>query len=532
MRKHKGFLMLMPMLLVLAIVLSACRDGKQAKEGKDPDKEGISPEASTQADQDIGEPKYGGSVVVGITQDLDSLDPHKAVAAGTKEVLFNVFEGLVKPDEAGNLIPAVAEDYEISSDGKVYTFTLRKGIKFHNGEPVTVNDIVYSIKRCAGLLDTTESGVVLEPALSNIKEVNKVDDSRVEIVLSEGDTELIGYLTCAIIPENYKDQNKAPVGTGPFRFVSYEPLASFLVEKNPDYWQEGSPYLDQVTFKISSDTDSAFLELKSGAIDIFPYLTDDQAQQLAGDYEIREGHMNLIQGLFLNNKEKPFDDPKVRTAINLAINREEVLAMVAGGRGTIIGSNMFPGFSKYYEEKLAGWYPYDPQKAKALLAEAGYEAGFTFTIQVPSNYQYHVDTTQVLAEQLKAVGINAKIQKIEWSQWLSEVYTNRNYQATVVGLDAKLVPRDVLDRYASSAYNNFVNYENPRYDAVLKEAIASIEDPIKVEKYKELQRILTEDAASVYIQDPALLVAVKKQLGGYTFYPVFVQDISKVYYKK
>ena len=515
MKKKMKLFVFLSTVLIMAAALCACGGGKTQKDGTDtPDGDSIS----------SGEPSYGGSVVVGITQDLDSLDPHKAVAAGTKEVLFNVFEGLVKPDEAGNLVPAVASGYKMSEDGKIYTFTLRDGIRFHNGAPVTVDDIVYSIKRCAGLLDTTDKEVVLEPALSNISEVNIIDDAAVEIVLKEGDTEIIGYLTCAVIPKDYDNQGKAPVGTGPFRFVSYSPLESFVMEKNENYWGEDAPYLDRVTFKIAANTDTAFMELKSGAIDIFPYLTDDQAGQLPEEYEIMEGHMNLVQGLFLNNKKAPFDNPKVREALNYAVDKQAVLDMVAGGRGAIIGSNMFPGFSKYYT--------CDTAKAKELLKEAGYGNGLEFTIMVPSNYQFHVATAEVIVEQLKAAGIQAKIQQIDWSQWLKDVYTDRNYQATIVGLDAKLAPRDVLERYTSTAYNNFVNYENAEYDTIIAEAIKEVDDEEKIGLYKELQTLLTKDAASVYIQDPSLLVAVNKKLGGYTFYPVYVQDMAKVYYKK
>lgn len=509
-------------LFLLAVTLTACGGDKTKKGGGDTfESDGTSSDG----------PSYGGSVTVGVTQDLDSLDPHKAVAAGTKEILFNVFEGLVKPDESGNLVPAVASDYTISDDADRYTFTLRDGIRFHNGALVTVDDVIYSIKRCAGLLDSTESDVEREPALSNISDVKAVDGKTIEILLKKGDLELIGFLTCAIIPENYDGQSRSPVGTGPFRFVSYSPLNSFVIEKNEEYWDSERPYLDQVTFKIESNADSAFLELKNGTIDIFPYLTQDQADQLADSHTIAEGNMNLVQGLFLNNAEVPFDIPDVRKAVNYAIDKQGILDMVSGGKGHIIGSNMFPGFTKYYDGSLENFYGFDPEKAKELLKGAGYGGGLEFTITVPSNYAFHVDTAQVIVEQLKAVGINARIQKIEWSQWLKDVYTDRNYQATVIGLDAKLAPRNLLDRYDSAAANNFVNYKNDRFDGVLARAVESVDEQDKIQQYHEAQKLLTEDAASVFIQDPVLMVAVSKRLDGYRFYPVYVQDMASVYEK-
>lgn len=520
MKQRKNLFILLLTGLFLVIALCGCKGGTPENRTK---KENDTPLQESDSSE---EPMYGGSVVVGITQDLDSLDPHKAEAAGTKEVLFNVFEGLVKPDAAGNLVAAVASEYHISEDGTVYTFTLRDGITFHNGALVTVNDVVYSIKRYADLLQERES------AFSNISEVNIVDDSTVEIVLKEGDSEFIGYLTYAIIPEGYEKIESAPMGTGPFQFVSYSPLESFVMEKNEAYWnQEKAAYLDKVTFKISANADTAFMELKGGAIDIFPYLTDDQANQLTDNFNIEIGNMNLIQGLFLNNASEPFQNQKVREAVNYAIDKQGILDMIAGGRGSIIGSNMFPGFQKYYNDELISLYPTNIEKAKSLLTEAGYGNGLEFTIKVPSNYQYHMDTAQVIVEQLKAAGITAKIEGIEWSAWLNDVYVGRDYQATIVGLDAKLSPRNVLERYQSAATNNFVNYHNETFDVVFEEASKTIEESVKVEKYKELQKILAEDSASVYIQDPSLMVAVNKKLGGYTFYPVYVQDMASVYYK-
>ena len=521
MKKRNHFTFFILILLVGSIALYGCGG----------DKNNTVTENTPAKEESLGTPINGGSIVVGISQDLDSLDPHKAVAAGTKEVLFNVFEGLVKPDEDGNLVPAVASDYEISTDGKIYTFTLREGVKFHNGSLVTADDVVYSLKRSAGLLDTIDPSVVVESALTNILEVNKVDDKTVEIVLKTPDTELLGYLTCAIIPKDYDKQDTAPIGTGPFKFVSYTPLESFVVEKNEDYYIPGAPYLDKVTFKIVPDADSAMVQMLAGSMDIFSYLTDAQVEQLKGSFNILEGNMNLVQALFLNNETEPFNNVKVRQALNYAIDKQSLLDLVAGGRGTIIGSNMFAGFAKYYED-LADAYPYNPEKAKELLNEAGYPNGFTFSITVPSNYQFHVDTAQVIVEQLKQVGIHAEIKQVEWASWLSDVYSARNYEATIIGLDAKLAGRDVLERYASTADNNFINYSNKEYDTVLADAIGTVDDNEKIKDYKQLQTILSSDAAAVYIQDPALLVAVNKKLSGYKFYPVYVQDMASVYFTK
>ncbi|MBO4696038.1 MAG: ABC transporter substrate-binding protein [Lachnospiraceae bacterium] len=472
-----------------------------------------------------------GSVTVGITQDLDSLDPHKAVAAGTKEVLYNIFEGLVKPDQNGSLVPAVAESYQISTDGTEYAFKLRKGVKFHNGKTVTAEDVIYSLKRCAGMLETSDPEVKAVAALSIISDITTEQRDGADYIivrLKEANTELIGYLTCSIIPKDYKDQASKPVGTGPFKFVSYTPMKSFVMEKYEDYYGTKA-HFDKVTFAISESTDAAFLKLQAGEIDVFPYLTVDQAEQLKGSYNIEVGEMSLVQGLFLNNKVKPFDDPKVRQAMNYAVDKDEILQMLNGGKGKKIGSGVYAGFLSYFNDECTNTYEYNPEKAKQLLKEAGYPDGFTFTCSVPSNYSYHVQTAEILVSQYKKVGITMNIQLIEWASWLSDVYQAHQFESTIIGLDSQLAPSDILKYYIGGSAKNFINYESSEYDRVYKEAMATTDDAKKKELYRKAQQCLADDAASVFLQSPSLMVAVKKGISGYTFYPVYVQDMAALY---
>ncbi len=180
-------------------------------------------------------------------------------------------------------------------------------------------------------------------------------------------------------------------------------------------------------------------------------------------------------------------------------------------------------------EELNDLYETDIAKAKELLAQAGYPDGFTFTLKVPSNYQQHVDCAQIMAEQLKAIGVTADIQLIEWESWISDVYTDRNYEATVVGLDASsLTAASLLRRFTSTASNNFVNYSSQAYDEAFAKALSSVDDGEKTQYYKECERILAEDAVNVYIQDLPCFVALDKKYTGYTFYPLYVQNFAKL----
>ena len=509
-KKSKTLFMIV--LAALAVTLTACGSGNKAVKSS-AESASVSKTSAAAADD--------SSITIGIAQDLDSLDPHYATGAGTKEILFNMYEGLVKPDKDGNLNPAVAGSYTISQDGKTYTFKLRDGIKFQNGNPVTVDDVIYSIDRCAG----TDGKDPLISAFSEIESVTAPDDKTVEIKLNTADTEFLSYLTSAIIPKD-SDPAKDPVGTGPYRFVSRSEQSDVKLTRFDDYWGNKGAIKD-ITLKVEANPDSIVMDLEGGSIDMFMRLTDAQVKQLSDKFEVYEGTMNLVQALYLNNKAKPFDNEKVREALSYAIDPKGILQILSGGKGHVIGGNCYPAFTKYYMPELEGTYKPDIEKAKKLLAEAGYPDGFEFTITVPSNYTPHVDTAQVIAEQLKQIGVTANITKIEWNSWLSDVYAGRNYESTVIGLDASTLSGQALfGRYRSDADNNFTNFSDPKYDEALDAALAATDDVLKVKYYKTCEQILTDDAANVYIQDLPEYVALNKKYTGYTFYPLYVQDFT------
>ncbi len=508
--------LLLTALLTMA-VLGGCSDGTGESSG----------------DNSSAEPAYGGSVVVGIQQDIDSLDPHLATAAGTKEILFNIFEGLVKSDEKGNLIGAVASDYTISEDYLVYTFTLRDNVKFHNGDPVTAEDVKYSLERASGLLDGTALISALSPEKGGITGVEILDDKTVQVTVGSANTELIYSFVAAIIPAGSGEEEGAdPIGTGPFSFVSYTPQEEIVVKKNPDYWQEGLPYLDQVTFKITGSAQTALMEMQGGSIDIYPYLTDSQAQALAGGetHQVLTSPSNVVQALFLNNAVEPLDNVLVRQAILYAIDKEEVNVFVGGGSGSLIGSAMLPSLTDYYVD-LNDEYGNNAnvEKAKELLAEAGYGDGFDLVIDIPSNYEFHMQTGEVVVEQLKAVGINASIHPVDWDTWLEDIYNGRQYTATISGITCDQTPGYLLNRFQTDSPKNFINYSNEEYDRIFVEAQKE-QDPVKkAEYYKQLQKLLTDDAATAFLQVPGNMTALSNRLAGYRFYPVYVQDLSTVY---
>lgn len=511
----KKLLALFLALVMVGAVLPGCGDGS-----KDPGGQGNNGKT--------GEPVKGGEITVGIAQDLDdSLDPHQTVAAGTREVLFNIFEGMVKPNSDGEMIPAVAEKYTLSEDGTTYTFTLREGVKFHNGQTVTAEDVVYSINRCAAVPEGQEKPLVA--AFSAVKSVEALDEKTVAVTIAQRDLEFISYMTAAIIPADYENQDTAPVGTGPFRFVSRTPQQDFVMERFEDYW--GAPaWLDKVTYKICENADALVMNLNGGSIDLCAHLTSAQASQLNQSFQVLEGTMNLVQAIYLNNQAKPFDNQMVRQALCYAIDRQGIMDMVADGHGTAVGSSIYPAFTKYFLPELVDKYPHDVAKAKELLTQAGYPDGFDMTISVPNNYQPHMDTAEVVAEQLREAGINVTIQPVEWSTWLDTIYNGRQFQATVVGVDAaNMTARAMLERFTSDYAKNFINYSNPAYDALFQQAINATDEATQTDLYKQMETMLADTAANVYIQDLCDLVAMRQDLGGLKFYPIYVLDLSTVY---
>ena len=505
------------LLVVLAsLLVSLCACGGDTAQSPSPEGTGT---AAT------NEPSTGSSVTVGISQELDSLDPHKAVSAGSSEVLFNVFEGLMKPSPDGEVVPALASDYKISDDGLTYTFTLREGVTFHNGEPVTVEDVVYSLERCAG---SENDGTPLVSAFSVVSDISAPDDRHVVVKLSEPKLEFIYSMTAAIIPEGSGDSMaQTPIGTGPFQYVSYTPLESLVVKKYDGYWGEPA-HLDQVTFRIFQSGDTMVMSLKSGGVDMAIHVPSTQAGELTG-FTIESDTMKLVQALYLNNTEKPFDDVRVRQALCHAVNVQEIIDLVCGGHGVATGTSMYPAFTRYFMPELAEAYPTDVEKAKQLLADAGYPDGFEMDITVPSNYPQHVQTAEVIAEQLKAIGVTASIVPVDWDSWVKNVYRGREFQSTVCGIAASdMTAREMLLRYCSDNQKDFINFADEEYDQAVADAIATLDNDEQTAFYKRAEEILSEQAASVWIQDLCDLAVLRSGLEGMTFYRTYVLDMSTI----
>lgn len=499
--KSKRFVLIISMVLMMSLTLFACGGGEDAG-GDDVEK--------------------ATSIVVGIPQDFDSLDPHIAQASGTEEVMFNVFIGLIMPSPAGEVVPALAESWEVNDDSTAITFYLREGVTFHDGSEFTAADVKYTYDRVCGKIP--EDQTALRSAFSDVIEsVEVIDDYTVKFNLFESNATLLSIMYFGIIPEGSgPDQATKPVGAGPFKVVDYTPGVGINLEKFDNYFEEGLPKMERVEFKIFADLNAGVLALSNGEIQ-YMQINYDMIPQIPEElFVIEQSPMNTVQLMGLNNDFEPFKDKRVRQALNYAIDKQEIIAVIAPGAPEV-DSNFSPVMPFWYEE-LKDYYTPDPEKAKALLAEAGY-SDLKFTVRVPAEYPYHVNAAQVIEQQLQKIGVTMKIDVIDWSTWLEDVYAGRNHDATIIGLTGKMDPDSILKRFASGYARNFINFNNARYDELIYTGAREPDVDTRVEIYKEAQRILTEEAASVFIMDPIEYVAVDKNLKGYVHYPLYFIDL-------
>lgn len=477
-------------------------------------------------DNDLSEPS---KIVVGIPQDFDSLDPHISQASGTEEVMFNVFSGLAMPSPDGELVPALADRWEINEDSSSFTFYLKEGLTFHDGSELTADDVKYTYDRVSGKIEGESDEAVRATFSDVIEEVEVIDDYTVAIHLNQSDAKFMSVMYLGIIPEGSgSGQATNPIGAGPYKVKDYTPGVGINLVKFEEYFEEGLPKLDQVEFKIFADMNAGVLALTNGEIQ-YMAITYDIVSQIPEDgFVVEQYPMNTVQLMGLNNDFEPFKDVRVRQALNYAIDKQEIIDMLAPGAPEV-DSNFSPIMAYWYED-LKDYYTQDIEKAKALLADAGYP-DLTFTIKVPSEYPIHVNAAQILEQQYKKAGITAKIEVIDWSTWLQDVYGDRKHDATIVGLTGKLDPDSILKRFSSTFGKNFINFNNPRYDELIIEGIKESDSNKRVEIYKEAQRILAEDAASVFIMDPINYVAVDENIKGFTYYPINFIDLRYLDYK-
>ncbi|MER9915721.1 MULTISPECIES: ABC transporter substrate-binding protein [unclassified Mesorhizobium] len=461
-------------------------------------------------------------LVIGITLEPPHLDPTAGAAAAIDEVLYaNVFEGLTRIGPNGEVLPDLAESWAISDDGKVYTFKLHTGVKFHDGSDFDAGDVKFSLDRARA-----DNSVNAQKALfAAIDTVEVVDPTTVKVTLKNPQGSFLynlGWGDAVIVAPESADTNKEkPIGTGPFKFQSWAKGSSITLVKSDNYW--GAPVsLDKAEFRIVPDAAAAVPALLSGDIQAFPFFDPDSVAQVKDDprFKVVIGSTEGETILAINNKKPPFDKLEVRQAIAFALDRKAIIDGASAGLGVPIGSHMSPASKAYVD--LTGLYPHNVDKAKELLKQAGFENGIKATLKLPPP-SYARLGGEIIASQLRDVGIDLEIIPVEWAQWLDQVFTKKDYDLTIV---SHTEPNDI-DIYSRKDY--YFNYDNPAFDKIIAELNLTSDDAKRNTLLGEAQKILADDAVVGFLYElPKVGVWDAKLQGLWENAPIQANDLTKV----
>ena len=421
------------------------------------------------------------------------LDPTSAAAGAIDSVLYsNVFEGLTRFMSDGSVVPGLAESWEISEDGLTYTFKLREGVTFHDGTAMDAEDVKFSLDRARA----EDSANAQKPLFAGIESVTVVDPTTVEVKLSQPDGNFLFNMAWGdaviVALESIESIKQKPIGTGAFKFEEWVQGDRIELSRNPDYWGD-APALESATFKFISDPTAAFAAMMAQDIDAFAgFPAPENLPQFEADprFKVLVGSTEGETILAINNKKPPLDDRRVRKAIAHAIDRQAIIEGAMFGLGTPIGTHFAPHNPDYVD--LTGNSAHDPELSKELLAEAGLEDGFTTTLKLPPP-SYARRGGEIIAAQLREVGIETEITNLEWAQWLEEVFRGKDFGLTIV---SHTEPFDI-GIYARPDY--YFQYDNPAFQELMTTLSATSDPEKRSELLAEAQTILSEDYVNGYL---------------------------------
>ncbi|MEN9538380.1 MAG: hypothetical protein RLZZ126_615 [Pseudomonadota bacterium] len=462
------------------------------------------------------------SLVLGMAlEPAPGLDPTTGAAAAIGEVVhYNVFECLTRINSDGTVGPGLAERWEVSPDLRTYTFFLRRGVKFQNGEPFNAAAVKFSFERNAGEKSTNKD----KRTFTSMETVQAIDPHTLVVVNKELDPDFLffmGQATASIVEPKSADSNATrPVGTGPYKLDAWNKGSSIVLSKWDGYRNASQVKLKKVTFRFISDPAAQVAALLAGDIDAFPRVTPRAVAQFKSNpkFQLITAGSRAKTILAINNKKKPLDDVRVRRAISAAIDRKAVIEGAGDGYGAPIGSHYVPGGFGYVD--TTGINPFNVEKAKALLSEAGIKTPLELSLILPPP-PYARQGGEVIAAQLAKVGITVKIQNVEWAQWLSGVYTNKNYDLTII---SHVEPFD-LGNFSKAGY--YWNYENPKFNALFDQIKKTPRDSDRAKLLGDAQRMLANDAVHGFLYQPKWVTLANKNVRGlWKDMPIFANDLA------
>ena len=489
-----------------------------------------------------------GTLVVGLVAEPVNLDPAQVTDLNSNRVGRRIVETLVTfPDESTQVVPGLAESWAISKDGLKYTFKLRKGVSFHDGTPLNAEAVKFSIERQI-IPEHPFNKLGKYPFANyffgNVKAVEAVDPHTVEFILKEPRASFLAVLTAGaasiVSPTAVRklgvDYPLTPVGTGPFKFVAWDRGQRVVLEKNAGYWKHPVK-IDRVIYRPIVEGQARLTELLTGALDLIVDTPPDFVPQLESNPKVMVLKQVGVHVWYLgiNNQKKPFDDKRVRQALNYAVNKEALVRDVLKGTGSFSRGPVLP--NTWGADAALKAYPYDPERAKKLLAEAGYPSGFSTTLWVPesgSGMQLPVAMSTVIQSNLKAVGVNVALQTMEWGAYLAKLRTKEqdlfalSWMAGNEDPDLVMYPLLHSSQWTPNGPNRAL-YKNEKYDELLHQARLTTDQKKRAELYREAQRILVDDAPWVFVDHEIQTAAHAKRVQGFKLHPSFdlrVETIS------
>jgi len=431
-------------------------------------------------------------ISIGMVLEPPNLDPTAGAAAAIDEVVYaNVFEGLTRFGPDGAILPALAASWDLSEDGTTYTFTLQDGVTFHDGSAMTAEDVVFTLDRARA-----EGSTNAQPALfDNIVSVEAQGDLTVVVTLDGPDGafpfDMAWGDAVIVAPESAETNATNPVGTGPFRFADWAQGDRVELVRYEDYW--GEPVaLEAATFRFITDPNAAFAAMMAGDVDAFPnFPAPETLAQFEADprFSVIVGSTEGETILAMNNAQAPLDDIRVRQAITHAINRQDIIDGAMFGYGTPIGTHFAPHNPDYTD--LTEMSAYDPDRARELLTEAAPE-GLTLRLALPPP-AYARRGGEIIAAQLREVGIETEITNMEWADWLERVFRGRDFDLTII---SHTEPMDI-NIYAREDY--YFQYARPEFVALNDELAVTSEPEERSALMVEMQQMIAEDYVNAYL---------------------------------
>jgi peptide/nickel transport system substrate-binding protein len=465
----------------------------------------------------------GGTLIAAFSADPAGFDPVRGPSGMSHVVIEQVYSTLMLLDPEANPIPGLAESYEVSEDGLEYTFKLRDGVTFHNGDPLSAEDVKFSFDR----LRAPDSGYSYGSQVETIDEVEVVDPLNVRFKLSQRTGPFLIYMAfpgSSIVPKNLvesgHDLNAQPVGSGPFKFVSYQPRTAIKFERNDSYWEEGKPYFDAMEYRIISDITALTNAVMSGVVNFSNEIPPKDWATIQSNPDLVG---KTIEGsryywLLPNNEHPPLDDPKVRQAIAHAIDRQAIVTGAFFGQATPILGGVIPQWNWGYADLQYFAPTGNPERAKELLAEAGYPDGFDTSMTIASSFPAMVAMAPIIQANLQAAGINAQIGTMEIPRYWDEVWSTSNFDITTMYWLSPLADPDdfVTNNYKCGMAINVQKSCTEAMDAILEEAKAAPTEDARKALYGDMQELSLDEMGIVPLVNGWLLIAHTSDLQNYT----------------